>query len=29
MGRVLLGSVRVRAVARGVWLLAAVWIIIS
>ena len=29
MGRVLLGSMRVRAVARGVWLLAVVWIIIS
>jgi len=29
LGRVLLGSVRVRAVARGVWLLAVVWIIIS
>ena len=29
MGRVLLGSVRVRAVTRGVWLLAVVWIIIS
>ena len=29
MGRVLLGSVRVRAVAWGVWLLAVVWIIIS
>jgi len=29
LGWVLLGSVRVRAIARGVWLLAVVWIIIS